>query len=508
MPLATDDILLSAEPILAALANYRGSVIDLDQGRIHGPASLARDHATLATALTAIGVRPGDRVVMAVGNGPGFLCLLTALLSAGAAPLLLHVKTPPLELRRTAMRFGASWIIADAWAPDELEGAHLPAKPLSDECLQGVWWHRVDECDEAFDGDYPSLSGVPLHPTSGTTGLPKVAVRPGAAAVAEARHYIETIGIEPSDTILAATPMSHAYAYGMAVMAPLLAGCKVATTRGFEAAVIRRALAEKQATILPAVPAMLDLLTFGAGDRLRQTARCVLSAGAPLPERTARRFFDCTGIHVRPLYGTTETGGISVGPDGHGIAAGGYVGPAMRGVEASIRHESTGEVGNIASGNGAPENAQSPDDLGRLYIRSSSMMAGYLGRDGIDTSPIIDGWFLTGDLATQGSSGGIHLKGRHSEVINVGGLKVIPCEVEEVIAGLPGVLEVKVYAGHDRKGRQSVKAAVVVEKGIDSTTIQEHCETHLVYYKRPHTVALVEQLPRGASGKIVISQLP
>jgi acyl-CoA synthetase (AMP-forming)/AMP-acid ligase II len=239
---------------------------------------------------------------------------------------------------------------------------------------------------------------------------------------------------------------------------------------------------------------MIDLLTFGAGDRLRGKARCVLSAGAPLPSRTAQRFFDCTGMHIRPLYGTTETGGISVGPEMARFPGDGYVGPAMRGVEASIRDE----IANDASGR----------PVGRLYVRSSSMMSGYLAEDGIDNSQLDDGWFLTGDLANFDAQANIYLHGRQSEVINVGGLKVIPREVEEVIATLDGVHEVKVYAGHDRQGRQFVKAAVVATANVAPVSVQQHCERELVYYKRPHTVLMLDKLPRTPSGKIILGELP
>jgi acyl-CoA synthetase (AMP-forming)/AMP-acid ligase II len=145
--------------------------------------------------------------------------------------------------------------------------------------------------------------------------------------------------------------------------------------------------------------------------------------------------------------------------------------------------------------------------VGRLFIRSTSMMAGYLGREGIDTSVLDGGWFQTGDLATRDQRG-LCLKGRHSEVINVGGLKVIPCEVEDVIAALPGIHEVKVYAGQDRSGRQFVKAAIVGAAELSPVEIEAHCERELVYYKRPRVVLRLDKLPRTASGKIIARELP
>ena len=109
----------------------------------------------------------------------------------------------------------------------------------------------------------PLLRGVPLHPTSGSTGLPKIALRPGFAAMEEARHYTATMAIDGDDTIMAIPPMSHAYGYGMCVMVPLLTGANIVSTRQFSVKLIHRALAEYPITILPTVPAMLDVLSLG-----------------------------------------------------------------------------------------------------------------------------------------------------------------------------------------------------------------------------------------------------
>jgi acyl-CoA synthetase (AMP-forming)/AMP-acid ligase II len=220
----------------------------------------------------------------------------------------------------------------------------------------------------------------------------------------------------------------------------------------------------------------------------------VLTAGSPLPERTATRFREKTGITVRPLYGTTETGGIAVAAaDGPSLLTG-QVGPAMHGVETQI------------AGDG--EASSAPDGVGHLRIRSSSMMAGYLGQGTIDESMLTDGWFDTGDLATVDSRGIIQLMGRESDVINVEGSKVIPCEVEEVIAALPGVHDVKVYAGRRRNGAHFVKAAVVCDPQVEPSAIQAHCERNLVYYKCPERIIPVDSLPRSPAGKILRDQLP
>jgi len=316
-------------------------------------------------------------------------------------------------------------------------------------------------------------------------------LRPGPAAMAEARHYVETAAIGPDDSILVAAPQSHAYCYGMGTMVPLLSGASIVTMRAFEAGLVQSALRNTRVTIFPAVPAMLASLMFGTAADLFSRVHTVFSAGAPLNEKTAASFQRKFGIAVRPLYGTTETGGIAIGGAGASAVAGICVGPPMQGVEAELR----------VAGDGLGE------DVGMLYVRSESMMVGYLDEQGLDQSMIVDGWFKTGDLANIDADGQISLRGRQSEVINVAGMKVIPSEVESVLLELPGVSEIKVYAREQRSGAQSVYAAVVADT-VDEAGVRTHCEQHLVYYKRPTVITFLPALPRNAAGKIAMDQLP
>ncbi len=485
---------LSPQPILDAAARYRGRFVDLDAGRTVEADDFHIARGQLAERLTSLGLAPGERVVISISNGPQFVTALVSVLAVGGAPLLVHARTPAAELKRTALKFGAGLILSDECPLAELEAEELPIAALS----AGDWLQlgaaKVRPTLPGFSQGYSRLPSVPLHPTSGTTGVPKVAVRPGFAATEEARHYIETIGVTAEDTILAIAPMCHAYAYGMCVMVPLLSGASVVSMRSFAASKVLQGVSEQRVTIVPAVPAMLDVLLFGGADQLRGTVKTVLSAGSPLSERTAERFAAKTSLRVRPLYGTTETGGITVAPAGDAQVAGSCVGPAMQGVEAQVRPHA--------------EQVSATPDVGRLFIRSSSMMAGYLGADGVDRELLGDGWFETGDLARIDEAGRIHLLGREAEVINVEGLKVIPLEVEEVIASIPGVVEVKVYAGSRKSGGQFIKAAVVVDGTLDVQVIRAHCEKHLVYYKRPERILPLDALPRSAAGKILRDQLP
>ena len=472
---------LSPLPLLAAAESYQGSMIDLEQGRIIRPDSFRRGWSALTVSLAQRGLVEGQRVVLAVSNGPSFIASLLAVIKCGGSPILAHAKSPPAELVRTARHFGAHHILSSEWKFKDFREAADGANRLDFAWSDLVWADVSDDLEHSG----PPLVGVPLHPTSGTTGRSKIAVRPAEVALAEASHYIDAIGIDSQDVVLVATPQSHAYAYGMGVMVPLLSGASIVTMRMFNPLLVRRAFTDHQVTIFPAVPAMLDMLLLEPAAELGITARALFSAGAPLSQQTASEFQRRTGLTVRPLYGTTETGGISVGSEEHGRVAG-CVGPAMAGVEVFVQPHDEDQVAG----------------LGRLLVRSPSMMAGYLESGGVNTSSLVDGWFETGDLASLDPQAAICLSGRQTDLINVCGMKVVPSEVETVIAAIPEVAEVKVY------GTDTVKAVIVPEGKIDQATVHRHCEQQLVYYKRPTQLTLMDGLPKTPSGKVIRDQLP
>jgi len=486
----TQTDLLSPAPILEAVEQYRGSIVDMDASQVYSWDRFAQAREALALALRCHGLGSGDRVVMALPNGSLFIAALAAILACDASPLLLHAKTPTAELYRYARRFGAQFLICEASVDASLADITTSSFELLFAGSVGLRWSIFNLSGASSSG--PVLRGVPLHPTSGSTGLPKIALRPGFAALEEARHYAATMAIDNEDTILAIPPMSHAYGYGMCVMVPMLTSANLICMRNFSVKLIQKAMAEYPISILPTAPAMLDVLSFGQSTDFR-SARLVLAAGAMMSGRSAQLFRQKTGVTPCPLYGTTETGGISVATSADGLDVDGRVGPPMDGVQAEVRTQQN----SFSLGH----------DTGKLYIRSSSMSASYLDDQGQLSAGHIDGWFETGDLARIDADGSIHLRGRDSDVVNVSGLKVVPCEVEEVISRMPGVREVKVY-GAQRRSVQIVKAAVAADSQISAAEIRAHCEQQLVYYKRPQVVVLVDELPRTPTGKIDPDQLP
>jgi acyl-CoA synthetase (AMP-forming)/AMP-acid ligase II len=485
---------MSADPILSAVDGYRGSIVDLDRDMVIRPAMFAHGWQSLARRMGEGGLHRGDRVIVAVGNGPQFIAIWAAILAQGGSPLLVHGETPVAELRRIARRFRVRFIATDGAPEAELQAVAKSVQTLCGDSWTRMMWAVLDDRSGLGREPFLQLPGVPLHPTSGTTGEPKLAIRPAACAVAEAKHYVETIGVGCRDRILAMAPMCHAYGYGWYVVTPMVTGADVLTMRRFKSTLVFQRYKEQNITLVPAVAAMLATLTFGAGDRLHAPQRRVITGGAPLPERTAANFERISGVRVRPLYGTTEAGAIAVARPGDPLSRRGRIGLPFDGVEVEIRH--------------ADDLQQLAEVYGLVYVRSASLMTGYLKDEKLDTSVLADGWFNTGDLGWIDAEGALHLSGRQAEVINVSGMKVVPSDVEEVITSFPGVVDVKVYSGRTRHGSPYVKAAVVADEGVDIDQIRSHCEKQLVYYERPSQIILVDSLPRSPRGKILMDKLP
>ena len=204
------------------------------------------------------------------------------------------------------------------------------------------------------------------------------------------------------------------------------------------------------------------------------TVRTFISAGAPLPPSTSRRFRERFGKSIHSFYGCSECGGITYDREG-GAVERGTVGSAMDGVTLSMR--------------GA-----------RLVVHSLATADGYL-HDASNFEPFEHGKFITDDLVEMRNSE-VALTGRVSELINIAGKKVNPREVEQIILQIDGVHEAKVYGEPAGARGEVVAAAVVAEPGVTREQVREHCRARLSAHKVPRIVKLIERIPLDERGKV------
>ncbi|MGH9748736.1 MAG: class I adenylate-forming enzyme family protein, partial [Candidatus Polarisedimenticolia bacterium] len=324
--------------------------------------------------------------------------------------------------------------------------------------------------------------------TSGTTAGPRGVAVTVDQLLADARNITTTMGIGPEDSMVAAIPLGHAYGFVHVLMSCILQGTRPIVVEQPLPALLLEALSGPGPIVLPATPYLCELILQAAGRRRFRGLRLCLSAGAPLPERLSRAFLDACGRPVRTFYGASECGGICYDRSRDGILPDGGVGTPLEGVRVTVREE-PGLQG-----------------AGRIAVLSAAVAAGYWPvPGGGDLGP---GRFLTSDLGRIAPGGGIALVGRSDRMINVGGRKVNPAEVEAVLRGIPDVREAAVFAVPDRNRGQAVSACLVARRAVTREKVLEQCAMRLAPFQIPRHVEFVERIPRTGRGKTDRAALP
>jgi acyl-CoA synthetase (AMP-forming)/AMP-acid ligase II len=354
----------------------------------------------------------------------------------------------------------------------------------------------------------PHETGGLLLLSSGTTGRPKIVSRDARSLDAVSGAMAGAIGFAESDHVLACVPLCHSYGLEHGLLAPTWAGSCVHLARGFDPRVASRELAESAISIFPGVPFMFEMLAehgerngSGRGALSFPALRRAYSAGGPLPTAVADAFRGRFGVTVAQLYGATEIGSVTFAdPDLPGFDPA-SVGRPMGGVDVRI----------------VPPDSRRPDarDLarplppgqeGHVAVAAASMLDGYLGEA---AAPTVDGYFLTGDLGRLDASGNLTITGRLKLLINVGGLKVNPLEVEEVIAQHPGVAACVVVPVRVSETVSRLKAVVVAagpesDAGpVTADSLRQFARARLAGYKVPRAFEVRDHLPQSPTGKVL-----
>jgi acyl-CoA synthetase (AMP-forming)/AMP-acid ligase II len=316
------------------------------------------------------------------------------------------------------------------------------------------------------------------------------------AARRVARHH----RLSPGERGYSPLPLFHVNAQVMGLLATLVSGASLVLDPRFEADQYWARVARWRPTWLNTVPAMLATLAARPGPpaEVAERIRFARSASAPLPVATERAFTSATGIGVLQTYGMTEAAGqITSNP----------LDPARR------RVGSVGRPVGIGLAVLGPGGRPTPvGETGMVALHGPAVAAHYLvtGPDGVERErPATDafGWLPTGDLGYRDEDGFLYLAGRADDVINRGGEKVFPLEVEEVLLAHPEVRSAAVVGtDHPRLGQVPV-AIVTVSTARPAAAVVEEldrlCETRLARYKRPARIEVVAALPTGPTGKVL-----
>ena len=454
---------------------------------------LVRD---MEAQLRALGLGPGDPVATVLPNGPDLALAFVALSGACVcAPLDPGLTRPDFE--RCLKGVGArALLIDDAGPPAAMAAAErlgVPAitiRPRREAGAFDLEGAAVPAGRDAIEDDGAAL----LLFTSGTSATPKLVPLSGMNLAASARHIAHALALRPEDRCLNVMPLFHVHGLLAGVLASLAAGASVVCTDGLASAHFFSWMRDSRPTWYTAVPAIHQGILARAAqhqDVLRRVrVRFVRSSSAPLAPAVLlalERAFDAPVIEA---YGMTEAAHqITSNPIGPGRRAG------------SVGVAAGPEVAIVApSGERLPPGAR-----GEVVIRGPNVTGGYRGGDRANAGTRFGEWLRTGDEGTLDADGYLWLTGRLKDVINRGGEKVSPREVDDVLLAHPGVRQAVCFGmPHARLGEE-VGAAVELAPGarVDEGELTAWARAHLSAFKVPRVIRIVDALPAGATGKLV-----
>lgn len=468
-------------------------------------ADLGRQAAALAGGYRQLGLQPGQRIVCQLPTGPEFLVALTAAWAIGA----VHVGAPHdatgAELARLVARTGASALLyqppGDAAEPlaaaHTVADAHPGLRLVTHAAPPGPYPSLTELLDAP---PVPSLAPaigdhdeVVVFLTSGSTGEPKAAVDTPAALWAKVAHFVDALAAGPDDVHLHALPLSHAFGLKLALGALASGGHLVTMPRFSPARALELATAHA-ATVLPATPTHLRLLLdhLDPGGHDLAALRMVATAAAPLSPDLAGRVTARLGAGIFHVYGCSE-GFLVTTTDHDDVAAGSagrtvFTGPPGTPPDGRLavvepgtdRPVTTGEVGELVFGARAP-------------VR-------YLDTPDAAT----DGTYRSGDLGRVDAHGRVFVVGRVGDLVNRGGHKIAPGEIEAVLTRHPGVADCAVAPLPDRVLGEAVCACVVpaADTAPDLAAVRAFLSDHLARHKLPDALWVTDALPRTRLGKI------
>jgi long-chain acyl-CoA synthetase len=481
-----------------------------------------------ANALIALGVRPGDRVMLHLPNLPQFVVCFYGALKAGAAVVAVNPLYTVRELARAMKDAEPRAVVTlSRLAPQvgealaDMDGVTVILTEVYD-YFPWVWKLIATLRMRRTGGPVPGLRlttllrraaarapGVPVDPdhlavlqyTGGTTGVPKGAMlshRNLVANCSQMRRWLSDMR-EGEERFLAVVPFFHVYGLTVALNTPVAVGASVICVlmAMFDARRVAETIARYRPTIFPGAPAVylaINQLKDVGRYNLSSVKVCV-SGSASLPREVQAEFERLTGATVVEGYGLTEASpGTHTNPV-HGPRKPGSIGLPLPDTDARIVDQDTGE-GDVA-----------PGEPGELVIRGPQVMRGYWHAPDETAATLRDGWLYTGDIARMDDDGYFYIVDRKKDLVIIGGLKVYPREIEELLHEHPAVREAAVVGVPHRVRGEQLVAQVVLKNGAPGDPRQirreliEFCRSRLASYKVPRRVRIVDALPKSAVGK-------
>ena len=455
--------------------------------------------------LNAQGIGRGDRVAIVLANGPEMAaCFAACACGVASAPLNPGYRADEFEFYLADLHAKALIVEQGSESPAVAVAEKLGVRVLDLVALTGAGAGNFRLQPRAADGGVgpataaggfaqPDDISMVLH-TSGTTSRPKIVPLSQRNLCASAANIGRTLQFTPVDCGLNIMPLFHIHGLIAGVLAPLAAGSQVFCTPGFNALKFFGWMDEAKPTWYTAVPTMHQAIVSRAGKSAEVIARHPLrfmrSSSSSMPPQVIRELEAAFGAPLIEAYGMTEaTHQMTSNPLPPEARKPGTVGRAA-GPEVAIM----GADGSLLAAGG----------IGEIVIRGGNVTAGYENNPAANADGFAHGWFRTGDQGTVDGEGYISITGRLKEIINRGGEKISPREVDELLMDHPAVAQVVCFGMPHPKLGEEVAAVVVLRDGQAATEreLQAFVATRAADYKVPKKILFMDEIPKGATGKL------
>ena len=456
--------------------------------------------AYVACTLHALGITRNDRVAIVLPNGPEMAAaFLGVAAGATAAPLNPTYRAEEFDFYLGDLNTKALIVQenVESAAREIAESRDIPIIHLSPNPndAAGLFTLNGNRPDGEERGQFaePDDVALVLH-TSGTTARPKIVPLTHINLCTSAGNIQGMLELVSSDRCLNVMPLFHIHGLVGVLLSSLRAGASVICSPGCQAPVFFDWVDECQPTWYSAVPSMHQAILVRAEQNReivkRHTLRFIRSSSSSLPPQMMQQMENVYGVPVIESYGMTEAAHqMTSNPLPPGARKAGSVGLAA-GPEVAIMNE---------------EGTLLPvKETGEVVIRGKNVTVGYENNPEANANAFVDGWFRTGDQGAIDEEGYLYLTGRLKEIINRGGEKISPREIDEVLMDHPAVFQAVTFAVPDDRLGEDVAVAVVLEPGAEAgdTELRVFIAEHVADFKVPREVVILEEIPKGPTGKL------
>ena len=478
--------------LLASASGETPAIVSPENQVTVSYASLRRQIESVASELVLAGIRPGDRVAMALPNGlSALVCFLAAAIAGAAAPLNPAYRQD--EIRFHLEDIGARLLLLPREGGDAARRAAGDRIPVITTTVDARGQVRLSAHGRrpSLPSPSPDAVALVLH-TSSSSGRPKCVALTHANLTASVGNIVRTYGLTGDDISLCVMPLFHVHGLVASVLSTLASGGRVVLQPRFHPLGFWRLVRDQRVTWYSAVPTMHRLLLARAGKDHPDVGRLrfIRSCSAALAPDTMYAAEQAFGVPVLEAYGMTEASHqIASNPLPPRPRKPGSVGPGTNVkvsiVDADGRHLEAGAHGEVV-------------------ISGANIIRGYENNPEANAASFVDGWFRTGDLGFLDADGYLVLVARIKELINRGGEKIAPREIDEVLQSHPSVAEAVAFGAPHRIWGEEVEAVVVLRDAAAASPAEllAHCRHRLAAVKCPKKVHLVHEIPRTATGKI------